>query len=501
MERYIGNVAKVSTAKDGMTLVLADNMAYKPFGPLAAMTLGAGRGISTEFDLNYRHLSRTVPGILERSLSYDPAGRIISIADQLDSTRNQNFGYDKAGRLTSATGPYGTLGFTYDRTGNRLTRTLDDAALTYTYTQGTNRLAQISGTGSQTDLVYDGAGKPLSKGDMNFAYTQAGRLATVSGSGNEIAAYLYNSLGQRTRKTVDGKTTLFHYDLFGNLIGESSPDGTFSMTYVYTDSTRLAALAMESTTQPDVAYYINDHLGTPIKMIDNDGRVVWDGASLPFGRVNESLGEVQSHFRFPGQYYDQETGLHYNHNRFYDPMTGSYISADPIGLAGGINPFTYAKNNPPSFIDPFGLFVLGINTGGSGFYWGGVGKSSALLFESDGKTNKFGLVTTSDKGIGKGYGLFNHIVYSDQGTIKGYANTSFSNSGSYGYGSYSWSFGQDDAIYYEGGISPIPGASGNLTSTQGKVIFSFEYSFGAADHFWGDLLYDLLHPEKSNECD
>ncbi|MEH0018419.1 MAG: RHS repeat-associated core domain-containing protein [Desulfobacter sp.] len=350
-----GNVAKVLTAKDGTTLVLADNMAYKPFGPLAAMTLGAGRGISTEFDLNYRHLSRTVPGILERSLSYDPGGRIISIADQLDSTRNQNFGYDKAGRLTSATGPYGTLGFTYDRTGNRLTRTLDDAALTYTYTQGTNRLAQISGTGSQTDLVYDGAGKPLSKGDMNFAYTQAGRLATVSGSGNEIAAYLYNSLGQRTRKTVDGKTTLFHYDLFGNLIGESSPDGTFSMAYVYTDSTRLAALAMESTTQQDVAYYINDHLGTPVKMIDDDGRVVWDGVSLPFGRVSESLGEAQNHFRFPGQYYDEEAGLHYNWHRYYDPVTGRYISPDPIGLAGGINPFLYAEANPINLIDPEGL--------------------------------------------------------------------------------------------------------------------------------------------------
>jgi hypothetical protein len=159
-------------------------------------------------------------------------------------------------------------------------------------------------------------------------------------------------------------------------------------------------------------------------------------------------------------------------------------------------------NDPVNFVDPTGLAVFGFNVGGSAFYGGGAGKASAILFQSNGKTNKIGLVTTSDKGLGKGYGFFNHIVYSGKGTIQGYADTSVSNSGSYGFGSYSWSFGADGIIYYEGGLSPIiPGVSTNLTMTKGDVIFSFEYSFGAADHFWGDLIYDLLHPKKSNECE
>ncbi|MCF6247125.1 MAG: RHS repeat-associated core domain-containing protein [Desulfobacula sp.] len=62
---------------------------------------------------------------------------------------------------------------------------------------------------------------------------------------------------------------------------------------------------------------------------------------------------------YPGQYYDAETGLHYNYHRYYDPMTGRYLTPDPIGLAGGINPFVYAENNPVNLIDPEGLNPFG----------------------------------------------------------------------------------------------------------------------------------------------
>jgi RHS repeat-associated protein len=62
---------------------------------------------------------------------------------------------------------------------------------------------------------------------------------------------------------------------------------------------------------------------------------------------------------FPGQYYDTETGLHYNYYRYYNPPTGRYLTADPIGLRGGINLFVYARNNPVKLIDPTGLFDPG----------------------------------------------------------------------------------------------------------------------------------------------
>jgi RHS repeat-associated protein len=64
---------------------------------------------------------------------------------------------------------------------------------------------------------------------------------------------------------------------------------------------------------------------------------------------------VENNLRFPGQYYDQETGLHYNYHRYYDPTIGRYLRADPIGLEGGVNEYCYTFANPINSIDNFGL--------------------------------------------------------------------------------------------------------------------------------------------------
>jgi RHS repeat-associated protein len=99
----------------------------------------------------------------------------------------------------------------------------------------------------------------------------------------------------------------------------------------------------------------NDHLATPQKMTDSSGAVVWAADYKPFGEATITVSTITNNLRFPGQYYDAETGLNYNYYRDYNPVMGRYIEKDPIGLRGGMNPYWYVQNNPVNWIDPFGL--------------------------------------------------------------------------------------------------------------------------------------------------
>jgi RHS repeat-associated protein len=83
-------------------------------------------------------------------------------------------------------------------------------------------------------------------------------------------------------------------------------------------------------------YHVHvDHLGTPQALTDSAGQIAWEVNYSPFGRATVTSQGPTFNLRFPGQYFDAETGLHYNWNRYYDPETGRYITSDPIGLAWG----------------------------------------------------------------------------------------------------------------------------------------------------------------------
>lgn len=110
----------------------------------------------------------------------------------------------------------------------------------------------------------------------------------------------------------------------------------------------------------EIVFYQCDHLGTPQELTDYEGKVAWSAQYKAWGQAKEAISEaarkagVRNPIRFQGQYFDEETGLHYNRYRYYDPDGACYITADPIGLLGGINAYQYAPN-PTSWIDPLGL--------------------------------------------------------------------------------------------------------------------------------------------------
>ncbi|HXZ02659.1 MAG TPA: RHS repeat-associated core domain-containing protein, partial [Stellaceae bacterium] len=95
----------------------------------------------------------------------------------------------------------------------------------------------------------------------------------------------------------------------------------------------------------------------PQRITDGGQNLVWDAAFTPFGEVAQLTPGVTENLRFPGQYADAETGVNYNFFRDYDPTVGRYVESDPIGLAGGINTFSYVLANPVGWLDEYGLAI------------------------------------------------------------------------------------------------------------------------------------------------
>ncbi|MCK9296643.1 MAG: RHS domain-containing protein, partial [Desulfobulbaceae bacterium] len=208
----------------------------------------------------------------------------------------------------------------------------------------------------------------------------------ISQGTETLAEYAYDFQGRRVKKTVGGMTTCYVYDADNNLIAEIAGDGTPLRDYIYLGSEPVAMKVYGA--QAGIYYFLNDHPGTPQKIVDSTGTMVWEAAYLPFGQAQMLVATITNNLRFPGQYFDAETGLHYNWHRYYDPSAGRYLTPDPIGLDGGINLYAYANNNPVNWIDPSGLFVEGLYNSATGqlnLVDLDTGNSVAILAESGGK--------------------------------------------------------------------------------------------------------------------
>ena len=130
-------------------------------------------------------------------------------------------------------------------------------------------------------------------------------------------------------------------------------------SYVYEPGTfKPMALLKGHGTTNEVYYYQLDHLGTPQELTDAGGKIVWSAYYRAYGNVIKfDISEISNPLRFKGQYYDEESGLHYNRHRYYNPNTGRYLTPDPIKLAGGLNSYQYVPN-PTGWVDPLGLMSV-----------------------------------------------------------------------------------------------------------------------------------------------
>jgi len=158
------------------------------------------------------------------------------------------------------------------------------------------------------------------------------------------------------------------------LIGEYDSTGNEIKAYGYKPGSTWTTDPLFMKEGSSYYFYQNDHLWTPQKMTAVNGAVVWSAKYSSFGEANIEVETVENNLRFPGQYYDQESNLHYNYHRYYNPSIGRYLRADPIGLQGGMNLYDYVAGNPINLVDPNGLAGIG---GGAYFVGGAEGSFSS----------------------------------------------------------------------------------------------------------------------------
>jgi len=175
------------------------------------------------------------------------------------------------------------------------------------------------------------------------------------GSGSLISTYYYDPFGRRLWKEVNGVRTYFVYADEG-LIAAVDAAGNVNKSYGYRPGSTWTTDPLFMKVGGQYYFYHNDHLGTPQKLTAVNGAVVWSAKYSSFGDAEViPSSTIINNLRFPGQYFDQETGLHYNLFRYYCSETGRYLRTDPIGSYNGTAKYIYASLNPLIYIDPFGL--------------------------------------------------------------------------------------------------------------------------------------------------
>ena len=282
--------------------------------------------------------------------TYDGMGNIISVNE--NGKQRYKYAYDKIGRLVSEKELDGNreICYTYDNSGNILTK-IDNGTITdYRYKDGTDRLMSFG-----TELfAYDDMGNPTTYRNMSCVWEKGRQLKSISDGANTVS-FTYDEFGMRTTKTAGGITTNYVYEN-GKLLREVT--GSEKIDFVY-GSDGIIGFRIGNKNY----LYRKNVFGDVTEIYSDNGTLVGKYSYTAFGecivKVNEGGIAEKNPIRYRGYYYDEETSLYYLESRYYDPVTGRFITIDDISYIdpetiNGLNLYAYCGNNPVMRIDENG---------------------------------------------------------------------------------------------------------------------------------------------------
>ncbi|MCX4588093.1 putative T7SS-secreted protein [Streptomyces sp. NBC_01481] len=372
-----GNRTQITTS--GRTLTFEHDAA----GRELARFIGESVTLRHAFDATGRLVDQHVIGhgreLQRRSYTYRADGHLVGIDDQLSGPKS--FDLDVTGRVTAVHAANWTERYSYDAAGNQTEASWPAShpsqeatgARAYTGTRITRAGDVRYEHDAQGRIVLRQKIRLSRKPDTwRYQWDAEDRLASVIAPDGAIWRYLYDALGRRIAKqrlANDGQSVLEHvfFSWDGATLCEQTSEGvtlpnTVTLTWDY-DGLRplaqteriLTADAPQQAIDERFFSIVTDLVGTPSELIDESGALAWHTRSTLWGTTTwATTSTTYIPLRFPGQYFDPETGLHYNYFRHYDPETARYLSADPLGLIPGPNPAAYV-HNPHTWFDPLGL--------------------------------------------------------------------------------------------------------------------------------------------------